>query len=48
MKTIEEYKVAPEHAGPRPTEKLLVQADKDWLRCLVLAEVTGVRAELWT
>lgn len=47
MKTIEEYREALEHAGPRLAEKLLAQADEDGYDAWVLAELAGVRAELW-
>jgi len=47
MKTLEEYKEALEHAGPLLAEKLLAQADKDGYSAWALAELAGVRAELW-
>ena len=47
MKTIEEYKAALEHAGPRLAEKLLAQAEEDGYDAWALAELAGIRAELW-
>lgn len=47
MKTLEDYKQALEHAGPRLAEKLLAQADEDGFTAWELAELAGTRAELW-
>lgn len=48
MKTFEDYKRAIENAGPVLAEKLLAQADADGLTAWQLAELVGLRAELWT
>lgn len=47
MKTFEDYKRAIENAGPALVEKLLAQADADGLTAWQLAELAGLRAELW-
>lgn len=47
MKTLEDYKEALESAGPRLREKLLAQAEEDGYDAWALAELAGVRAELW-
>lgn len=46
MKTIEDYKIALEQAGPRLREKLLAQADADGFDAWALAELAGVGAGL--
>ena len=47
MKTLEDYRRALEAAGPRLREKLLAQADADGFDAWALAELAGVRTELW-
>lgn len=47
MKTLEDYKGALERAGPRLAELLLAEAEKDGLTAWQVAELAGVRAELW-
>lgn len=47
LKTLEDYKQAMENAGPALAEKLLAQADKDGFTAWQLAELVGIRAELW-
>ena len=44
MKTLEDYKVALEVAGPRLREKLLAQADADGFDAWELAELAEVGA----
>ena len=47
MKTFEDYKDALEHAGPRLAELLLAEAESDGLTAWQIAELVGVRGELW-
>ena len=47
MKTFEDNKRAIENAGPVLVEKLLAQADADGPTAWQLAELAGLRAELW-
>lgn len=47
MKTFEDYKNAMEHVGPRLAELLLAQAEKDGFTAWQIAELVGVRAEMW-
>lgn len=47
MKTFEDYKTALENAGPRLSELLLAQAENDGFTAWQIAELAGVRAELW-
>lgn len=47
MKTFEDYKIALESAGPRLSELLLAQAENDGFTAWQIAELAGVRAELW-
>lgn len=47
MKTLEDYKDALEHAGPRLAELLLAEAESDGLTAWQIAELVGARGELW-
>lgn len=48
MKTFEDYKQALlDQESPYLREKLLAQADEDGFTAWELAELAGVRAELW-
>lgn len=48
MKTFEDYKRAvAEQPNDLLAEKLIAQADADGYDAWALAELTGVRAELW-
>lgn len=47
MKTLEDYKGALENAGPRLAELLLAEAESDGFTAWQIAELAGVRGELW-
>lgn len=47
MKTLEDYKDALEHAGPRLAELLLAEAENNGFTAWQIAKMLGIRGEPW-